>query len=326
MARARNIKPGFFKNDDLAACGMDGRLLFAGLWTLADREGRLENRPARIKAEVFPYDNVDVSHLLEVLRDGGFVTLYRHEKQNYIQINKFREHQNPHMKEIPSTIPAPDKSVPAPEIPVAAVLIPDSLLPITDSVENPLSAEADDVTQEIELIRKAYPRTQGKPKSVRAIQKAIDREKKLRGTRKDSARFLLKRATVYRHYNAEWPPGDRKQFTPLCATWFNDERYNDDDSTYQRQFQNGKTEQRTSEIEDAGRKAEVLVGIRPDDSEVLPDSPRSAAIGAGRGDIPRREPHPRIIDGGLQVLPRPERQRVSPEAWPVDRADEESGD
>ena len=54
--RARNIKPGFFKNDTLAELEFAARLLFIGLWGLADRAGRLEDRPKKIKAEVFPYD------------------------------------------------------------------------------------------------------------------------------------------------------------------------------------------------------------------------------------------------------------------------------
>ena len=41
MARARNIKPGFFRNADLAELTFEARLLFIGLWTLADSEGRL---------------------------------------------------------------------------------------------------------------------------------------------------------------------------------------------------------------------------------------------------------------------------------------------
>lgn len=39
MARARNIKPSFFKNEDLADLNPFDRLLFIGLWCLADREG-----------------------------------------------------------------------------------------------------------------------------------------------------------------------------------------------------------------------------------------------------------------------------------------------
>ncbi|MCX8018393.1 MAG: hypothetical protein N2690_10910, partial [Rhodocyclaceae bacterium] len=58
--RARNIKPGFYKNEDLAECSVWARLIFPGLWMMADRDGRLEDRPKRIKAELLPFDAVDV--------------------------------------------------------------------------------------------------------------------------------------------------------------------------------------------------------------------------------------------------------------------------
>lgn len=56
--RARNLKPGFFKNYQLAQIARPwGRLLFGGLWTLADKEGRLKDEPEWIRAEIFPYEN-----------------------------------------------------------------------------------------------------------------------------------------------------------------------------------------------------------------------------------------------------------------------------
>ena len=73
MARARNIKPGFFANDTLAECSPLARLLFAGLWTIADRAGRLEDRPKRIKAALLPYDECDINDLLDQLVDRGFI-------------------------------------------------------------------------------------------------------------------------------------------------------------------------------------------------------------------------------------------------------------
>jgi hypothetical protein len=69
--RARNIKPGFFKNEELATKDPLARILFEGLWCMADREGRLEDRPARIKAEVLPYDECDIEPLLSSLASGG---------------------------------------------------------------------------------------------------------------------------------------------------------------------------------------------------------------------------------------------------------------
>ena len=109
MARARNIKPGFFENEYLAELSFEARLLFIGLWTLADREGRLEDRPKRIKATLFPYDELDVNKLLQQLASSSdkFIVRYEHEGEKYIQIANFSKHQNPHIKEPVSTIPAP---------------------------------------------------------------------------------------------------------------------------------------------------------------------------------------------------------------------------
>jgi hypothetical protein len=107
MARSRNIKPGFFLNDDLAECDPLARLLFAGLWCIADREGRLEDRPKRIKIEVLPYDNCDVDELLNQLAKQGFILRYEVGGNRYIQIVNFLKHQNPHYKESESIIPSP---------------------------------------------------------------------------------------------------------------------------------------------------------------------------------------------------------------------------
>jgi hypothetical protein len=106
MARSRNIKPGFFKNEKLAEVHPLGRLLFAGLWCLADREGRLEDRPKRIKAEILPYDDCNIDQLLEELVQRQFICRYQAGGMPCIQVNKFSKHQNPHKNEAASTIPA----------------------------------------------------------------------------------------------------------------------------------------------------------------------------------------------------------------------------
>ena len=110
MARSRNIKPGFFLNDDLALVEPLGRILFAGLWCIADREGRLEDRPRRIKAEVLPYDDCDIDELLNQLVKYGFIVRYEVDGEKYIQVINFSKHQNPHQNEKESEIPAPECS------------------------------------------------------------------------------------------------------------------------------------------------------------------------------------------------------------------------
>jgi hypothetical protein len=109
MARARNIKPGFFTNEELVELPFHTRLLFIGLWTLADREGRLEDKPKRIKMNLFPADSIDVDVSLNELRASGFLARYEKDGARYIQVLAFRKHQNPHRDEKPSSIPAMDE-------------------------------------------------------------------------------------------------------------------------------------------------------------------------------------------------------------------------
>ncbi len=104
--RSRNIKPGFFKNDGLWDCDPLARLLFIGLWCLADREGRLEDRPRRIKAEILPADECNVDDLLSQLQDVAKVIVrYEVNKVRVIQVLNFIRHQSPHAKEIDSVLP-----------------------------------------------------------------------------------------------------------------------------------------------------------------------------------------------------------------------------
>lgn len=143
MARSRNIKPGFFTNDELLELDFATRLLFAGLWTIADREGRIQDRPKKIKIDLFPADSVDVDAMLQLLHDSKFIVRYAVDGVRFIQIQNWGKHQNPHYAEKPSEIP--DINGKLPEKPQALprqdsdktgssradslLLIPDSLIP-----------------------------------------------------------------------------------------------------------------------------------------------------------------------------------------------------
>lgn len=105
MARARNIKPGFFKNEMLADLEAFDRLLFIGLWCLADREGRIEDRPKRIKMELFPCDNYQVEHGLQALHKAGFIERYTVAEMAVIEVVNFSKHQSPHGTEKDSELP-----------------------------------------------------------------------------------------------------------------------------------------------------------------------------------------------------------------------------
>jgi len=208
VSRARNIKPGFFKNEELASLPFEFRILFQGLWCLADREGRLEDRPKRIKAEVFPYDPVDVDAGLLALADGGFIVRYANEGIQYIQVLAFAKHQNPHCKEAASTIPAPCK--PGASTKNSGTSRADSLIPdsgFSDSgtgpaqappARDPLAGVDAQVAKDFTAMRKAL-----KAPITETAVSGIKREADKLGLSLDSAlRICVERN--WRGFKAEW--------------------------------------------------------------------------------------------------------------------------
>lgn len=127
MARIRALKIGFFRNEDLCVFSFAHRLLFEGLWVLADRDGRLEDRPRRIHADIFPFDSsLDVDAMLSDLAGGElpFIERYEVDGRRYIQVVNFSKHQRPHKAEPKSVIPVSGHA--------------DSLHPPSSAGENPL--------------------------------------------------------------------------------------------------------------------------------------------------------------------------------------------
>ena len=105
MARARGLKPALFKNELLGVADPLLTLLFVSLWTLADKSGRLEDRPLRIKAETFPYrENLDINESLTQLYRLGFIVRYVVAGQALIQVVNFEKHQTPHSTEKSSVL------------------------------------------------------------------------------------------------------------------------------------------------------------------------------------------------------------------------------
>jgi len=99
------LKPGFFKSEVLGGLLPLTRILFQGLWCLADRAGRLDDRPARIKAEVLPYDTCDIDSMLVDLDAAGLIRRYEVDGRRLIWISGFTRHNSPHYREPESELP-----------------------------------------------------------------------------------------------------------------------------------------------------------------------------------------------------------------------------
>jgi hypothetical protein len=225
MARARNIKPALFKNEILGVADPIYTLLFESLWLLADRSGRLEDRPLRIKAETFPYrEKIDMDKLLSWLSDNGFIIRYCIGGNRYIQIVNFEKHQNPHKNEPESDIPvfsigcstnekigiSTDKigSARADSLTTDS-LTTDSLNHITD-----VQVTGDDIT--FESFWSEYPNKTAKQAAIKAWQKLKPSESLL-----NLMMAALKKQKPY----------FKVGFIPHPATWLNGRRWEDDIQT-----------------------------------------------------------------------------------------------
>lgn len=106
--RARGFKPSLFTNVELGCADPILTLLFLGTWSLADREGRLEDLPIKIKGLLFPYRDLTAAQIDEMLgwlQSQEFIERYEVDGERYIQITNFSKHQRPHQNEKPSEIP-----------------------------------------------------------------------------------------------------------------------------------------------------------------------------------------------------------------------------
>lgn len=113
MARIRSVKPEFFQDQDIAVevPNRDARLLYIGLWTLADEHGRLRADPAWIKGQVYAYDDditpEVVTNLIDMLVASGRAVRYRVRSSDYLFLPKLDEHQRLEPEKVPSRLPEP---------------------------------------------------------------------------------------------------------------------------------------------------------------------------------------------------------------------------
>lgn len=114
MARIRTIKPDLWADELLGSLGIAERLLFVGLISNADDEGRMRAAPAFVRSTVFPYDEdltvADVDTMLTSLHHAGRIKLYG-DGQRYLEVTHFTRHQRV-PKPQPSKIPSPSRHAP----------------------------------------------------------------------------------------------------------------------------------------------------------------------------------------------------------------------
>jgi hypothetical protein len=299
--RARNLKPGLFKNEILGVRDPLLTILFAGLWCLADRDGRLEDRPLRIKGEVFPYrENLDVNVYLTELVTLGFIERYVIDGLAIIQVLAFADHQHPHPTEKKSTLPINRKTpldnrenpLSTRELPVTNGLTPSSLNPssLTPHSLNPHSlnpslpengdSDCPDFEDQVREIWKIYPSALRDGVERRAPGN-IDEESICDAIARDGYDLVLAGVRNYRDAVDHWEP-ERKQFIRPPSRFFSEQDYAKDPAIWKEKSNgngqrfDGRTKAQQSQDFIVG---EVNAALQELDSRAARDS--SGSEGAG---------------------------------------------
>lgn len=86
MARIRSIKPDFWTSAQVMDLPLDTRLLFIGMWNFCDDAGIHPASEKRLKAEVFPGDDIgsaDVRRMIDELIEARLITEYEVDSERF---------------------------------------------------------------------------------------------------------------------------------------------------------------------------------------------------------------------------------------------------
>ena len=116
MARRRMIVPEIWQSESFAQLSILAKLVFIGLFSNADDEGRGIANPVYIKSILFPYDDgmrvIDIEKALSEIGQFMSVTLYTHDGRKYYALDNWKKSQTIDRPK-PSKLPPPtdEKSI-----------------------------------------------------------------------------------------------------------------------------------------------------------------------------------------------------------------------
>lgn len=114
MARRRMIDPNIWQSEDFAKLSKLAKLVFMGLFSNADDEGKGRANPTYLKSILFPYDDkLRTTDIIESLKEIGTYTsivFYTHNESQYYKLENWNKWQTID-KPKKSTIPDPSECI-----------------------------------------------------------------------------------------------------------------------------------------------------------------------------------------------------------------------
>ena len=111
MARKRMIDPNIWNSEDFARLSTLAKLVFIGMFSQADDEGRGRANPLYLKSVLFPYNGkirtAEVGKALREIAEHMSVVFYRNEEKEYYMLTHWKGFQVIN-KPTPSKLPLPE--------------------------------------------------------------------------------------------------------------------------------------------------------------------------------------------------------------------------
>lgn len=108
MARKRMIDPNIWQSEDFSKLSTLGKLVFIGLFSLADDEGRGRCNPVYLKSTLFPYEegirSADIDKTLSEISSNMSVIFYSCDGSNYYSLynwNVWQKIDRPSQSKLP---------------------------------------------------------------------------------------------------------------------------------------------------------------------------------------------------------------------------------
>lgn len=213
MARRRMIDPGIWQSEDFSKLSSFSKLVFIGLFSLADDEGRGKAKAVFIKSSVFPYDDklrvTDIETSLSEIAKHMSITFYTHNGNEYYALNSWTAFQRVDHP-TPSKIPAPT------EIRESFGNCSEKTAPSIKEVKEDICAKT--CANSFADFWKVYPKKKSKGDAEKAF-KAINPNSQLLGA--------IIAAVEEQKLSRDWTK-DNGQFIPYPATWLRAKGWEDE--------------------------------------------------------------------------------------------------
>ncbi len=108
MPRKRMIDPTIWEDENFGKLSKDARLLFIGLFSNADDEGRIRANPSYIRSTIFMYDDLSIKKIEDLTKEVcsimNSVSFYEVNENKFIQLVKWNDYQKQQKDRVQASI------------------------------------------------------------------------------------------------------------------------------------------------------------------------------------------------------------------------------